>query len=188
MKKVHITFVLALFVAVASLQAQTFTLNQKNSQLNWTGKAAFSTYELTGTLESDKGSIVISDNKIESLEVTVDMKSLDHKNNRLKSHLRGKDFFEVKKFTKATFTLSEPVAIENGQAKLKGTLTIKNTSHQEDMEAIVSVNDGNVMLSFQTKIDRTKYGVKFNSPSFFKKMKENAIADLFVLKGDLHFH
>jgi polyisoprenoid-binding protein YceI len=133
------------------------------------------------------GTLVIKDNVIESLEVKVDMKSLDHKNKRLKSHLRGKDFFEVKKYTTATFTLDQPVAIVDGKAQLSGTFTIKNSSHQEQMQVTILVKENKVSLAFDTEIDRTKYGVKFNSPSFFKKMKENAIADLFVLKGNLHF-
>lgn len=36
-------------------------------------------------------------------------------------------------------------------------------------------------------MDRTQYGVNHNSPSIFKRLKEDAIADEFVLKGELIF-
>jgi hypothetical protein len=39
-------------------------------------------------------------------------------------------------------------------------------------------------LYFDISTDRTAYGIKFNSPAFFEKMKEKAIADEFKLKGD----
>lgn len=179
--------IILLFVSINTIQAQTFSLNNNTSELSWTGKAAFNSYSLTGTLTSEQGSIMINDNTIESLVVNVDMKSLDHQNKRLKTHLRGKDFFEVKKYNTATFTLKDPIEIVNGEAELTGTFTIKGTSHQEKMKATIVIEENKVTLSFDTEIDRTKYGVKFNSPSFFKKMKENAIADLFILKGKLHF-
>lgn len=181
-----------LFIAIFTVfafnaQAQEFKLDNKKSEINWTGKAAFNSYSLTGTLTSEEGKIVIKDNQIETLEVVIDMKSLNHENKRLKSHLRGKDFFEVKKYAKATFTLDKPTAVKDGHAELSGTLKIKNSTHLEKIKAVVKIQDDKVLLTFNTEIDRTKYGVKFNSPTFFKKMKENAIADAFKLEGGFVF-
>lgn len=53
------------------------------------------------------------------------MESLDHENKDLKSHLRGKDFFEVKKHKEAKFVLSEPAVITNNKVVLTRNLTIK---------------------------------------------------------------
>jgi polyisoprenoid-binding protein YceI len=187
MKNLTILLIALLAAFTLDVQSQEFKLDNKKSEISWTGKAAFNSYSLTGTLSSEAGKIIIKDNQIESLEVIINMKSLNHENKRLKSHLRGKDFFEVKKYAQATFTLDKPTAVKDGHAELSGTLKIKNSAHSEKIKAIVKIENDQVLLNFNTEIDRTKYGVKFNSPTFFKKMKENAIADAFKLEGGFVF-
>lgn len=179
-------FIIILYITCNAF-AQEYQLNTKSSSISWTGKAAFSAYALTGTLKAKKGMVIIENDTIKKLEVEIDMKSLHHDNKDLKNHLKNKDFFEVKKFEKATFTLTNPAKIINGKANLEGNMMIKNKLHKEII-TIQLINDKTITLSFETELDRTKYGVKFNSPSFFKKMKENAIADNFVLKSTLIFN
>lgn len=182
MKNLHL-FTLLLLISVNSF---TQSLNTKKSTISWTGKAAFNSYSLTGNLFAKSGTLVIKNDSITKLEVVIDMKSLDHKNKDLKKHLRNKDFFEVKKYKTASFTLLNPVKINEGKAVLIGNMTIKNTTKKEIIEVEINQEKG-MEINFKTSLDRTKYGVKFNSPSFFKKMKENAIADEFSLTSNLFF-
>ncbi|WP_299120129.1 YceI family protein [uncultured Winogradskyella sp.] len=183
MKTKHLkTFILIGLISIAAF-SQNKTVNKNESTISWTGKAAFNAYSLTGTLKVKSGNASIENDSIKSLNIIIDMKSLDHENGDLKKHLRGKDFFEVKTYTEATFTVSQPFQIKNGSAEVTGQLKIKDVIRTETF--IVNLNDDYSMLSFDISVDRTKYGVKFNSPSFFKKMKENAIADEFKLKGNL---
>ncbi len=183
MKNLKHTFVLILLLVITSVSSQSQELNITNSELSWTGKAAFNAYALTGSLKAEEGQITIEDNKIQSLNVIINMKSLDHENRDLKKHLRSADFFEVNTYKTATFNLLEPAQIVNGKAVVKGTMTIKGQSQQETIEVTIKGDT----LSFDHIMDRTAYGIKYNSPSFFKKMKENAIADNFELKGTLIF-
>ena len=182
-------YIITLFAFTSlTMNAQEYSMNNKKSNLTWTGKAAFSSYSLSGDLKTSQGKILIENNTIKSLDITIDMTSLTHKNKNLKSHLRSKDFFEVKRYKQAQFTITKPVQIVDRKATLVGTMKIKKTSLEESIEANIKIKGGQVILTFNTKLDRTKYGVKFNSPSFFKKMKENAIADNFLLKGELIFN
>ncbi|MBO6605778.1 YceI family protein [Psychroserpens sp.] len=183
MKNLKHTFVLLLSLVFVTAWSQNQKLNTKNSTFSWTGKAAFNAYALTGSLKAEKGQVTINNDKIESLNVIINMKSLDHENSDLKSHLRSADFFEVTTYTKATFKLIKPAKIENGKATVIGMMTIKGQSKQETIELTIKEDT----LSFSHIMDRTAYGIKYNSPSFFKKMKENAIADNFELKGTLVF-
>jgi polyisoprenoid-binding protein YceI len=176
-----------ILLATTTMYAQEYKVDKEQSKLNWTGKAAFNAYTLSGVLKIKTGNLIIKDNRIEQLKITIDMTSLDHSNGDLKKHLRSKDFFEVKKYPTAIFTLSKPVSIKGDEVTLQGTMKIKKMSREETIIAKISVKDNTVKISIDTKLDRTKYGVKFNSPSFFKKMKENAIADQFILKGDFLF-
>jgi len=111
------------------------------------------------------------------------MKSMDHENSQLKKHLRSKDFFEVNTYKEAKFMMSQPVEIKDGKAIVTGKMTIKDVTRKEAFT--IYLNNDYSELTFDISMDRTQYGVKFNSPSFFKKMKENAIADEFKLNGEL---
>ena len=186
MKTLQLFTALLIFTSI-TIFGQQQNLDNKNSTITWTGKAAFNAYSLTGSLKTKSGIILIENDSIKKLEVIIDMKSLDHSNKDLKKHLRNKDFFEVKKYQTAVFTLTNTVKVTTGKILLIGNMTIKNITKKEEIEVEINKNK-NISIQFTTNLDRTKYGVKFNSPSFFKKMKENAIADEFVLKSTLIFN
>ena len=180
------TFLLLILISFSSY-SQEYNLNYKKTIVYWTGKAAFNAYSLTGTIKAKKGKIVLENDSIKQLEIIIDMKTLDHKNKDLKKHLRGKDFFEVRKHKTARFFLTKPVQIKNNKAILIGQLSIKNVTKTEKIEIEIDNKNG-FKVNFNATLDRTEFGVKFNSPSIFKKMKENAIADNFLLKGELIFN
>lgn len=183
MKTIKTILALIIAINIAKLNAQELQLNTSKSAITWTGKAAFNAYSLTGTLEANKGTITIENDQILDLEIQIDMKSLDHDNSDLKRHLRSKDFFEVATYTKATFKMTKSAIIKDKKAVLIGHMTIKGITKEE----MINISFCDNKLTFEQTMDRTQYGIKFNSPSFFKKMKENAIADNFILKGHFTF-
>ncbi|WP_299183067.1 YceI family protein [uncultured Aquimarina sp.] len=182
-----ISIVFFLLLGLQSINSQSFELDTKKSTFFWTGKAAFNSYSLKGTIDAKKGAMIISDTVISAMNITIDMKSLDHENNDLKNHLKNEDFFEVKKYSKAIFSLEKTTKIENHKAILQGKLTIKGKTNLERIPVNIEYNDSGITITFNHTIDRTKYGVNHNSPSIFKRMKENAIADEFTLEGKLKF-
>ncbi|WP_405205016.1 YceI family protein [Aquimarina sp. LLG6339-5] len=182
-----ISVVFFLLLGLQSINAQIFELDTKKSTLLWTGKAAFNSYFLKGTITAKQGTITINDTVISNLNITINMKSLDHENNDLKNHLKNEDFFEVKKYPKALFALEKTTKIENHKAILQGKLTIKGKTNLERIPVNIEHHDSGIIITFNHTIDRTKYGVNHNSPSIFKRMKENAIADEFILEGKLKF-
>ncbi len=182
MKIYNLTITLVFCILTLFTSAQNKSINTENSSLSWTGKAAFNSYSLNGTLKIKNGIINIENDSIKILTITIDMENLNHENDDLKKHLRGKDFFEVKTYKTATFSLNKPVSINNGEATLRGEMRIKDITKMETFTIKLNTDYSN--LSFDISIDRTAYGIKFNSPSFFEEMKENAIADEFKLKGN----
>ena len=119
--------------------------------------------------------------------MVVDMLSLDHENKDLMSHLRSKDFFEVKKYQESRFLLTNTPVVESDEILIRGRMKIKDTSKEESLSVKVVRQNNQLRLSFKTKLNRIDYGVTYNSPSIFKKLKQNAIADEFVLEGVLVF-
>ena len=180
--KISIFLVFIIFYCL-QVEAQDYKLNHQKSSINWIGKAAFNSYAPKGTIKAKSGTLKLEGEVVKELVLIIDMKSLHHSNKDLKSHLRNKDFFEVKKYTKASFVLVEPVAISKNKTMLVGDMTIKNSKNKERILVTIQTTTNEMKISYEVKIDRTKYGVKFNSPSFFKKLKENAIADEFKIKG-----
>ncbi|OZV69309.1 YceI family protein [Winogradskyella aurantia] len=186
MKTIHLYAILLLLCFSTQIFSQTKSISLDNSDLKWTGKAAFSTYALTGNLAFKHGEVTIKNDSIIDLVISVDMTSLEHENKTLKSHLRSEDFFEVKTYRTATFKLSQSSKIGNGPFEVVGYLTIKDITKLKKFS--VALNNDYSILSFNIGIDRTEYVVTFNSPSFYEKLKEDAIADIFNLAGSIEFH
>jgi polyisoprenoid-binding protein YceI len=184
--KIYIT---ALFLSISSLllSQDTYTITQESKTLIWGGKAAVGGYAPEGTLQVKNATITYVNNTISAIEITVDMTSLHQENKQLSGHLRAKDFFHVKKHKTAIFTLEEPIEAIDENAILKGTMTIKDTSNKEQIKTIITMQGNNITMTFNHKIDRTIYGINYNSPSIFKSLKENVIADDFTLRGALVF-
>ncbi len=183
------TYITLLFLSISSLllSQNTYTITQDSKTLIWGGKAAVGGYAPEGTLQIKNASITYANNTISSLEITVDMTSLYQENKQLSGHLRAKDFFHVKKHKTAIFTLEEPLEITGENCILNGTMTIKDTSNKEQVKATITIKEEIISITFDHKMDRTTYGINYNSPSIFKSLKENVIADDFTLKGSLTF-
>ena len=66
-------------------------------------------------------------------------------------------------------------------------MSIKNKAVSEEITAWINITDKLVTITFDAELDRTQYGITYNSPSLFTKLKDQAIADEFNLKGKLSF-
>ncbi len=174
---------LAILLSLTACGQETKSSNNLQT-LSWGGKAAVGSYAPEGTLKVKDMSIRMEDNTIQELVVTINMKSLDQENKRLTKHLRDKDFFHVKKYPEATFELTEQFNIGT-DSLLKGVMTIKNKTQKENISVTALLENAIVYLSINHTMNRLDYGITFNSPSVFEKIKENAIADEITLKGTL---
>ncbi|MEM7185586.1 MAG: YceI family protein [Bacteroidota bacterium] len=185
MKTLFFLFAIS-FTFSAIAQDQTAIINDRQT-LSWIGKAAVGSYAPEGTLEIKSAEMFFSSESIATLNIVVDMPSLEQENRQLRDHLRDEDFFHVQAYPEARFTLNKPAKIEDGTAVLEGDMTIRGVTHPERITATISISDTGLALEFTHTMDRTRYGVNHNSPSIFKRLKENAIADDFILKGRLVF-
>ncbi len=164
--------------------AQESNTNQKLQTLLWSGKAAVGTYAPEGTLAIKNIQSQVRENSIQSLVITVDMKSLYQENSQLTKHLRDKDFFHVKKYPEAIFELTEPFIIGTS-TYLTGRMSIKDKKQTEKIAVVATLENKKIILRFDHTMNRLDYGITYNSPSVFEKLKENAIADKIVLRGTI---
>jgi polyisoprenoid-binding protein YceI len=105
----------------------------------------------------------------------------DYKN-KLDGHLKANDFFGVEKHPKATLVFTSVTKNETNYSVV-GDLTIKGITNKITFDLEISGNTATTSL----KVDRTKYGIKYGSASFFDDLKDKAIYDEFDLKVSLKF-
>ncbi|WP_299120351.1 YceI family protein [uncultured Tenacibaculum sp.] len=138
-----------------------------------------------GTLT--KGSFIVDMNTIKAVELMKDGddNEEEEENNEgeehddrddLANHLKNEDFFDVNKYPEATFTIKE--ATNNGNSyKIKGDMTIKGITKEISFDATITAQT----LKAHIKINRTDFGIKYGSGSFFKNLGDNIIKDQFDL-------
>ncbi len=176
MKKIH--YIILFVFAITELlyaQQKVANVNVAQSELSWTGYGAIGNYSLTGDLEIKEGTFYFNEaNELQKIRLTMDMKSISHENKTLVKHLKSDDFFEVKKYPTA---LIEITHVEN--QKLMGTLTMKGITKPISIPYTLENAVDGPRISGTVTIDRTIYGINYNSTSFFQNLGSNAIKDSF---------
>ncbi|ANQ47809.1 YceI family protein [Flammeovirga yaeyamensis] len=180
MKKLTLTLGVILFT-FASTFAQK--LNTEQSKVNWTGYKVVGSNH-TGTVAVKDGELKIKKGKVQEGTIVIDLSSLTSTDlegewqQKLNGHLKSADFFHVEEHPTATFTLKE-VSHEGDVHKLKGDLTIKGVTKEIAFDSKLSKEGKVHVLEGKIKIDRTKFGLKYGSDSFFDNLGDKAIADEF---------
>ncbi len=156
-----------------------------NSKMTWKGFKATSSHD--GEITIKEGKLYVKDNKLVGGEFEIDMNSItntdmakdDPYNKKLVDHLKNADFFDVQKYPKATFEITN-VSVKDEVSIIEGNLTIKGITKNISFPASVLVEKSGVtLLSDKIKIDRTDFGIKYKSGKFFKNLKDKLINDIF---------
>jgi len=180
-------YILLILVSYINLNGQEQkSIDLKKSTLKWTARSTV-TGSYSGNLAFNSGSITIMDSQIIDAEVEVNMLSLTAENKDLEKHLKAEDFFNVEKYLTATFSLIDKALINNSAIDAKGKMTIIGQTQEIIVKLQVDRSEGLITIKGKVIIDRTKFGIYHNSPSFLTRLKEKAIADEFEIKLGLVF-
>lgn len=180
MKSIIILFIIISSLSASSMAQSIFKANLGKSKFSWTGYASVGNYAPTGTIQLSLGNVTFDGEKISKAVFEFDMKTLSHENKDLQNHLKNEDFFEVEKYPKAIFTLEKIsgnqatglLKIKDVQKKISFPITIKKSEKEVQIQAVISIN-------------RTDFGIKYNSTSFFSNIGDYAIKDNFEFRLDL---
>lgn len=182
-----IAIALLLAVGTTAATAQTKTIDVKKSTIKWVGKKV--TGEHSGDINFKDGSLIYKGNKVTGGKFTVDMNSITTTDisgeyaKKLDGHLKSEDFFGTEKHPTATLAFKKLADKGKGVYTVTGDLTIKGITHPVTFDLDVNGNTA----SAKVIIDRTKYGIKYNSKSFFDSIGDKAIYDDFELNVTLQF-
>ncbi len=175
---------LLIFLMLISAQQKPviYKVDPSKSEIKWTGYAAAGAYAPTGTIKIKSGQISIINGRLTAAKVIADMPTLSNSTQDLQTHLRGNDFFAVDKYPEATFILSSV----NGNTAM-GSLTIKGITNKINFPYTINLQNGAVIVKAAFDIDRTQFGIKYNSSSYFQDLGSYAIKNDFHLDMTLSF-
>ena len=177
--------------AKMATNAPAYKLQPQLSTLGWEGKAV--THGHNGSMNFTDGELLVKGNALVGGTVTVDMKSLKaldikdaESQGKFVGHMTSDDFFGVEKFPTSTFKIVSVTPIKGAaknadNATIAGDMTIKGVTQRISFPAKVGVKGGVAAATGKMTIDRTKFGLKYGSKSFFESIGDKAIYDNFDL-------
>jgi polyisoprenoid-binding protein YceI len=177
--------------AAATAAVASYKLQPQLSTLGWDGKAV--THGHNGTIQFTSGDLQVRNNMVVGGTAVVDMKTIkatditDADNHaKFVGHMSSADFFDAPTFPTSTFKITSvtPIAgaaADADNATITGDMTIKGVTQKISFPAKVGVKNGVAAATGKVTIDRTKFGLKYGSKSFFDSIGDKAINDEFTL-------
>ncbi|TGE10514.1 YceI family protein [Hymenobacter fodinae] len=159
----------------------TYKLDPAASRITWTGYAEVGDYAPTGTVQVRQGEVAYDGRRLHQGRVEVDMRTIAQDQAQLAEHLRGPDFFDAARYPTAVFVLKE---MQGAQAL--GYLTLKGVTKPVRFPlTITRLPTGQLRLHGVATLDRTQFGVNYNSSSFFQNLGSYAIRNEFRLEFEV---
>ena len=179
----------ALIMIVAiTINAQNKKVDAANSTITWVGKKV--TGQHSGTINVKDGTLVFIKNKLKGGTIVVDMASINTTDLKkgegkedLDGHLKADDFFGTAKYPSAKINFKLISDNGNGSYSIAADMTIKEVTNTIKFDLIIKGKTATTIIN----VDRTKYGIKYGSGSFFENLGDKTISDEFELKVDLKF-
>ncbi len=162
----------------ASTEGVSYVLDS-TSLVTWTGSKP--TGQHSGTFHA-KGTLAINNNNLTGGSFDIDINSLknldlkeDDGKSKLEGHLKSADFFDVEKFPKGTFAITsvetytadstEKTAVANATHRIKGNLTLKDSTKNISFPARISIDANRLTAEANFNIDRTQWGMNYKGPN-----------------------
>jgi len=180
-----LNFVIAMVILLSSnvMFAQKVEVNAEKSTIAWHGEKVVGDHD--GNIQIKSGFFELKDDQIVAGNFVIDMNSITNSdlkdagyNKKLVTHLKSDDFFGVEKYPTANFRITKSFKFTNGKAIVTGDITIKGKTESISFEV---TKEGKVYTA-KIDIDRSKFNVRYGSSSFFDKLGNKAIDDIFTLK------
>jgi polyisoprenoid-binding protein YceI len=186
--------ILILSLSFLSLMSFTTMLNQDHVKVNieastvkWIGSKITSSHE--GDIKISSGKLVLEDGMLVGGEFVIDMTSIictDLKPNeggdKLVKHLKADDFFGVENHPTSNLKITNVSHVSASNYLITADLTIKGITHPVDFNADVKINNEAYLATATLVFDRTKYGIEYNSGSFFDNLGDYLILDDITLE------
>ena len=191
---------LMIAIAVLALSLNSFagtakktkkaTIDVAASSVIWTGKKIGGSH--TGKVSIKKGEVEYKNNKFVKGFVSIDLTTITNDdlkdptyNQKIVSHLKSEDFFNVEKFPLAFFKINSVSELHNfvpGQPNLdvSGMMTIRGVTKPFETKLFYTPSKTGFVVKGKLIIERTQFGLKFNAKSFLSADKLKEIGDKLI--------
>jgi polyisoprenoid-binding protein YceI len=145
----------------------------------------------TGTLAFDaNGTITGGFFELDMNTITLTDKNDTSSDNGVVSHLKDPDFFDVKKFPRGTFKLTKAIKAPGDSSAyyITGQLTLRAITQEIQFPARIVRNGEDIVATASVTIDRTKWGITYQSGSVFSLVKDELLEDRVPVSLALRFH
>jgi len=170
----------------------TYIVDTEKSDIEWTGRNPNTTH--FGTLAFQNGRISVTDGLIGGI-FDIDMRSIknislegDELQPVLIAHLESDDFFFVKMFPKATFTIKKARPLDEPTLtapnfEFMGSLKLRGLTREVEFPATVNLlMDNTIGIEGHFDIDRTKWDIIYGSSRFFEHLGMHLVFDLISIQ------
>ena len=177
MKKIIITCLFITGLSLTLSAQEKLNINITKSNLHWYGYYTFYFGGHDGDINLKEGYFIKTNGKITGGEFIIDMNSITNSDIEgkkgkvsLVNHLKDPDFFDVSKYPLGKLVITKVKYHDATHARLEADLTLKGITESINFQAEFNFEKKQMTTKF--KIDRTRWGVNYNS-----KMKDGAISD-----------
>jgi len=169
MMKRTIALIGAVLALAATASADVWNFDKPHTSVGFTVRHLVIT-KIHGQFKDFDGKIEFDGKNVEtgSVDVTIQMGSIDTENQKRDDHLKSPDFFDVEKFPVMTFKSRKIVKGEGSNFKIIGDLTIRDVAKEVALDAEFNgaIKDpwGGKRAGFSAigKINRQDFGIKWN--------------------------
>lgn len=171
-------------------EGQVYEVLTEKTIINWQGIKPVVGFEQHGSIGLQSGELAFDGNDLKAGHFVIDINSIQVKSidspdkERLEDHLKGingepsDDFFNMEKYPTGKFDIVSVSQSEDGNYMVKGNLTLKGISKEIDIPARIEKSDDNVLVKTdQFTINRTNWGLNYNSKNVIKGLGDNFIDD-----------
>ena len=157
-------------------------IDAKESSIKWIGSKVTSSHE--GNVSVLKGALSINHGTLVGGEIAIDMSSItctdiesEKKNQYLVDHLNDEDFFNTESFPIAIIQIDKVIKGKGDDYNIAALLTIKGITNPIVFDASFDMVGKSFTANAKIVIDRTKWGIKYGSGSFFENLGDKMILD-----------
>lgn len=186
-KNLSLVMVAFVMLSFSTMKAEKREINIEKSKVAWKGYKVTGSHH--GTIILKSGYLSFDEGKLTGGKFIIDMSTLvsldlsgEYKG-KLEGHLKSDDFFGVERYPTASLVLTQVSNKGKNSYTVVGDLTIKGITKPVTFELSVYGSKATAYV----KVDRTEYGIRYGSASFFENLQDKAIYDEFDLVADLEF-
>jgi polyisoprenoid-binding protein YceI/rhodanese-related sulfurtransferase len=173
-------------------ESRLYVVDADQSVIEWTGRKPNGQHH--GTVKLSKGQITVQQGAIGgTFEIDMgSIKNIDLEGDPLQpvllQHLASDDFFFVKVFPKATFTIASAGLVDHPTMsspnfEVRGELKMRGVGAEIAFPATANrLDDGGVAIEAHFDIDRTRWNVIYGSSRFFEHLGMHLVYDLISME------